>query len=340
MGHDCMEFRKIQSSDHSVSFLRVPPFLSTSPLQCFLQTVQETVPSCCSLSQLLSFGFKQLSSQSLEPWYCCLFPWHLNKSLKQIYSLGSSMPEKSHVFLVLPASPGPAPHSPAICFSILSLLYLLQFVLKDPKGPFLFTSGISVAPDNFVPIFLLKPSYSWPWHLLLTLTLLPYWFFCCLPECPLLSLQRCLPTSTHGPIISSSLSVSPSPSFTLISIMKSVTQTLKSVTLDLTLSLNFRRYFQPSAGPFHHNVHWSAEIHACVLPLKLFPPLTFRISQNSSVILPVTLNFPDTFLIPKTGQFPLHIFCHNHPLISIHAAAISCPNFSGPAPEGCQSTSN
>lgn len=90
----------------------------------------------------------------------------------------------------------------------------------------------------------------------------------------------------------------------------------------------------------HQDVCWSAEIHTCVLPLKLSPPLTFRISQNSSVLLPVTLNFPDTFLILKTGQFPLHIFCHNHPLISIHTAAISCPNFSGPAPEGCQSISN
>lgn len=69
------------------------------------------------------------------------------------------MPEKRHVFLALPASPGPAPHSSAIRFSILSLLYLLQFVLKDPKGPFLFTSGLSVASDNFVPICLLKPSY-------------------------------------------------------------------------------------------------------------------------------------------------------------------------------------
>lgn len=54
--------------------------------------------------------------------------------MKQIYSLGSSMAEKSHILPRPQASPGLAPHFPAIRFSILSFLYVLQFVDPFP-GP-------------------------------------------------------------------------------------------------------------------------------------------------------------------------------------------------------------
>ena len=84
------------------------------------------------------------------------------------------MPEKSHVLPVFPASPGPAPHSPDISFSVLSLLYILQFMLKDPRGPILVTSGLNVASDSLVSIFLLKPSYSWTQTSVLVILLLPF----------------------------------------------------------------------------------------------------------------------------------------------------------------------
>ena len=83
---------------------------------------------------------------------------------------------------------------------------------------------------------------------------------------------------------------------------------LKSVTLDLTLSLNLRQYFQLSAGQFRHNVQWLVDIHTCLLPLILSLLFTFRISQNSSMILPITLNFSRHLPYPPDWSIPLSHF--------------------------------
>lgn len=162
--------KNIQNSDNSVS---LPP-LSPHP---FLSRVTSCSAFCrpfgrwsllsaqvsCSVSN--SSPRSHLSSDILA---CSLGIW--TTALSKSSLLGLQCQRKvmylSHVLPVFPASPGPAPHSPDISFSVLALLYILWFMLKDPRGPILVTSGLSVASDSLVSILLLKPSYSWTLRLL------------------------------------------------------------------------------------------------------------------------------------------------------------------------------